>query len=108
MVKKKAYKIKLATVVHQNFPSVHSPMLQIMAQPQTKNYLSEFNSRASDFMLEARRILRGEVFNVTFAVTSVYGVSCDSEYVKNQLRCLLRRKIESNHTDVNHNADHLR
>ena len=30
-------------------------------------------------MLEAQRIMRGEGFNITFAVTADNGVYCDSE-----------------------------
>ena len=82
---KKAYKIKIATVVYQNVPNGHSPMQQLISQPQKNNYLPDFNSRAADVMLEAQMILSVEGFNVTFSVTADDGVSCNSEYVKNQL-----------------------
>ena len=75
---------------YKNVPNGHSPMLQIMSQPQTNNYSSDFNSRAVDVMLEAQRIMCGVGSIVTFAMISVGGVSCDSEYLKNQLRGFLR------------------
>ena len=106
--KKRAYEIKLASVVYQNVPNGHSPMLQLMTQSQTNNYLSDLNPRAADAMLEAQRIMRGECFSVTFSVTDVDDVSCYSEYVKNQLRGLLEGKPESAHTDANHNVKNTR
>ena len=60
-----------------------------MPQPQKNNYSSGFNSRAADVMLETQRIMCGVGSIVTFAMISVDGVSCDSEYLKNQLRGLL-------------------
>ena len=50
--KNNAYEIKRATVVYPNFPNGHSPMLQLMYQPHTKNYSSYFNSRTTYVMLE--------------------------------------------------------
>ena len=49
--KNKAYEIKITTVVYQNVPNVHSPMLQLMDQPQKNNYSSDFNSRSADVVL---------------------------------------------------------
>ena len=43
-------------------------------------------------MLESQRIMRGEEVNVTFSMTAVNGVSCDSEYVKNHLQGFLGGK----------------
>ena len=40
-------------------------------------------------MLESQRIMRGEEVNVTFSMTAVNGVSCDSKYVKNHLQGFL-------------------
>ena len=59
-------------------------------------------------MLEAQRIIRGEGFNVTFSMTYVDGVPCDSKYVKKQLRGFLGGGLESAHTYVNHNANNAR
>ena len=59
-------------------------------------------------MLEALRILHGEGFKVSFSVTSVDGVSCDSKYVKNQLRGFLGGKPASSHTDANNNEKNAR
>ena len=58
--KNKAYEIKLATVVYKNVPDGHSPMLQLMAQPQTNSYSSYLNSIDSEIILKEQRILCGE------------------------------------------------
>ena len=42
-------------------------------------------------MLESQRIMCGEGFNATFAVTDIDRVSYDSEYAKNQLRGKTRK-----------------
>ena len=83
-------------------------MQQLMDQPQTKSYSEDFNLRAADVMLEAQRIMHGEGFNVTFAITDADGMSYDSGYVKNQIRGFFRGKQESAHTDANHNANNSR
>ena len=106
--KNKAYEIKLTAVVYQNVPNDHLTMMQLMSQPQTMNYSSDFNLGATDEMLEAQRILRSKGFNANFSVTAIDGVSCDSGYVKNQLRGLLGVKPESAHIVANHNARNVR
>ena len=40
-------------------------------------------------MLESQSVIRGEGVNVTFSMTSVNGVSCDSEYIYNHLQGFL-------------------
>eukprot|EP00957_Ditylum_brightwellii_P103440 7882074-Ditylum_brightwellii.AAC.1 len=76
-----------------------------MAQPQTKNFSSDFNERATAAVLLMESILCKRGYNFSFLAYANNAVSCDSAFVLSVLMKFLNGECSfSAHTDRNHNV----
>lgn len=107
--KKKADEIKIATIVMQGTIDGESPLYQLFGQPQTKNMKSDFNERMTRIAMEATKKVNNLGYNSKFLCAAVDGVSCDSDFVKeNLINFLSGKQSFSGHTDTNHNVKNAR
>ena len=94
---KKLTELKLATVVMNNYPTGVSPVFQLLAQPHTTNFNSNFNQRCIKIVLKAESISRYKGYYVNFVYVGVDAVSCNSIFVKTNMLDLLNGKNLTRH-----------
>ena len=78
-----ALELKFCTMVSQSCPVGHSPMFHLLAQLQTKNMNSEFNEICvQKVLIPDFETCQEEGMNAIFLGVSIYGISCDSKFVR--------------------------